>query len=153
MKEAFPLERAYKILQKNIPDSTKGKREILDFCNWILDRNNNLSGEKKICCYLRENVNIGFTILEETNKNKSKYNNFLVIKLEATDVIDLRDFLHLDFYLGRKGYKKEINFLIQREKLPSRWCVRAQDLGHIKKEEIQNITKYAYEKRFGKLIR
>jgi hypothetical protein len=148
MTQTFSVEEAIEILDKTISNRTRGKEDILELCKWISNWNNELENSMKILCYFREGRNISFTQLNEVNKNKSKNNNFLVIKYPGSDVIDLRDYLHLNFYLGKRGYGNYYKVIIQRKKLPSRWCIKAEDLFQLNITELNDIAKFAYNKRF-----
>ena len=83
--------------------------------NWAIEWNEAQPPDNRVLCFLREDVNVGFFIDRDGNRNKNKRPNFLVIKAE-TDL--------LDFSLGRLPDERYRRVFQQLKGNETRWRLR-----------------------------
>jgi hypothetical protein len=121
------------------------KNAVFSIMKWMSEMNKILPDSDKIICYTREYKNIGFTIAQE--KDKKRLPNFLVIKLDGTD-IDYKYF-HLDLYLSKDGYQPLESDIYQRKSNKARWILDEGAINKIGIDNLRELVKVAYKKRFN----
>jgi len=144
--EILTIEEAYNRLSMSIPTKTTGRQEVLDLVKWISEWNQTLPDNFKIICYLRDDINIGFMIDRDSNRDKIRKPRFMVIKHIGKDR-DFKKYLHLDFYLGIEGYKPLEKYINKRPIHPSSWVLLSKDYKAINFDNIKILVKKSYEKR------
>lgn len=141
------LEEALAHLEKRIPDTTDGKKEIIDLLNWIITWNKDRSPNNQVFSFLREQVNVAFALDRSNNRTKQKKPNFVVIKLAGTD----RKFknIHADFDLTDSGYPLLSKHLIQRQDNTPRWVALGSEISKMGLDNFRQLFLVAYGKKGG----
>lgn len=155
MANVISLEEALVHLEKRIPDTADGKKEIIGLLNWIITWNKDRSQSNQVFSFLREfekknkseRVNVAFALDRDGNRTKNKRPNFIVIKLAETD----REFkdIHVDFDLTESGYPPLSKHLIQRPSNAPRWIALGSKISKMGFDNFQQLFLVAYGRKGG----
>lgn len=149
------LEEALAHLEKRIPDTTDGKKEIIDLLNWIITWNKDRSPNNQVFSFLREfedknkseRVNVAFALDRNGNRAKKNKPNFVVIKLTGTDK-KFKD-THTDFDLTDSGYPPLSKHLNQRSDNIPRWVALGSEISKMGLDNFRQLFLVAYGKKGG----
>jgi hypothetical protein len=83
--------------------------------HWTIDWNKEQPADSRVLCFLREDVNVGFFLDRDGNREKTRRPNFLVVKARGD---------YLDFGLGREPDKQYRHLLQQLKDNEIRWLLR-----------------------------
>lgn len=152
LDNTMDVQEALNHVEKRISDTESGRLYVIGLMKWIIDFDKNLTDGNHIFCYIREDINVGFALDRNGNKEKSKKPNFCVLKLKNTD----RQFkdLHLDFDLNKKGEvpfreyldRRLLNTGVFRE---DRWVLCGHKMDKLGIDNIKNLFLESFKRKGG----
>ncbi len=145
MSKLVSLEAAVEHLSRILPDNP-AKSNIIELTAWIRDWSPTQKSDNQIFCYFREDINVGYVLDRDGNREKRAKPNCLVVKCPKNDM-EFKE-LHLDFYL-KNGYAPLAHYLTQRPSNPVRWLILKNHLTQIGLEDLKTLFLTACQRRGG----
>lgn len=163
MSNLISIIDAISHLETSIPDTANCKKIIVDLLKWILEWNKDRSQNNRVFSFLREfqnghrdrRVNVAFALDRDGNTSKGSKPNFIVIKLENTDM-EFRN-IHVDFDFTNSALSEPPNDLLQYLILrPSRaqsnhrrWIAECSNISRMGFDNFKRLFLVAYERKGG----